>query len=44
MLMKYNQFLKMFIKIMDIVSILFYHTFFDHVLLEIFWSKNMQFY
>ena len=35
MLMKYNQFLKMFTKIMGIMSVLFHPAFFDHVL-EIF--------
>ena len=39
MLMKFNQFLKIFIKIMGIMSVLFRHAFFDHVL-EIFWSEK----
>ena len=43
MLMKYNKFLKKFTKIKGIMSVLFHHAFFDHVL-EIFDPKNMQFY
>ena len=32
MLMKYNQFLKMFTKMMGIMSVLFHHAFFNHML------------